>query len=107
MAVLQKKHVRVKSLPLRERTVGKDLGARWLRLLTAEVTGKELEEADTNGGLHKNSLGIIRRKQWSKSPNHGETYKWVKEAVPSGKSHVIENMGQARHRTEEEEKDEG
>lgn len=46
MAVLQKKHVRLKYLLLRECIIGKDLGTRWLRLLTGEVTGKELGEVD-------------------------------------------------------------
>lgn len=45
MAVLQKKHVRIKSLLIRECIIGKDLGSRWLRLLTGEVTGMDLGEA--------------------------------------------------------------
>lgn len=46
MAVLQKKHVGIKYLLLSECITGEDLGARWLRLLTGEVTGKEPGGAD-------------------------------------------------------------
>lgn len=42
MAVLQKKHVRIKYLLIPKQITEKDLGARWLRLLTRRVTGREL-----------------------------------------------------------------
>lgn len=45
MAAPQKKHVRTKYLLIKEDIIGKDLGARWPRLLTGEVTGKEHGEA--------------------------------------------------------------
>lgn len=60
MAVLQKKHVRIKSLQ-REDLVGKDLGARWLRLTEKSQKGSWKSRQD--GGFSKNLLGITRRKR--------------------------------------------